>query len=101
MEVSGQLHAPVALTPGKSLRYPLDRRLGGPQTRSGQSGEDEKFHHATAGNWTPVVQSVAQSLHWLRSPAPIMKYDYTIIPVDVSDMYEGVSKIFRAESITK
>jgi hypothetical protein len=26
---------------GKSPRYPLDRRLGGPQSRSGRSGEEE------------------------------------------------------------
>jgi hypothetical protein len=32
--VSGQLHAPAALPPGKSSRYPLYRRLGGPQTES-------------------------------------------------------------------
>jgi hypothetical protein len=31
----GQLHAPVALTAGEERRYPLDRRLGGPQSRSG------------------------------------------------------------------
>jgi hypothetical protein len=35
MEVSGKLHAPVALSPGKNPCYPLDRRLGGPQSRSG------------------------------------------------------------------
>jgi hypothetical protein len=29
MEVSDQLHAPAALPQGKSLLYPLDRRLGG------------------------------------------------------------------------
>jgi hypothetical protein len=40
MEVSGQLHAPATLTPG-SLRYPLDRGLGGPQSRSGRGGEDK------------------------------------------------------------
>jgi hypothetical protein len=33
MEVSGQLHAPAALPPGKAPRYSLDRRLGGPQSR--------------------------------------------------------------------
>jgi hypothetical protein len=27
--MSGQLHAPAALTRGKSPRYPLDRALGG------------------------------------------------------------------------
>jgi hypothetical protein len=35
MEVSGQLHAPAALPPGKDLLYPWDRRLGGPQSRAG------------------------------------------------------------------
>jgi hypothetical protein len=28
MEVSGQLHAPVALLPREQPRYPLDRKLG-------------------------------------------------------------------------
>jgi hypothetical protein len=42
MEVSGQLHSPVALPPGERLRYPLDRRLAGPQNRSGHGvgGQD-------------------------------------------------------------
>ena len=33
--VGGQLHAPAALPPEKS-QYPLYRRLGGPQGRSGR-----------------------------------------------------------------
>jgi hypothetical protein len=41
MELSGQFHAPAALSRGKSPRYPLDRRLGGPQSRSGRGGEEE------------------------------------------------------------
>jgi hypothetical protein len=32
--VNGQLHAPAASLPGKEPRYPLDRRLGGPQHRN-------------------------------------------------------------------
>jgi hypothetical protein len=39
LEVSGQLHAPAALPPEKSPRYPFYRRLGGPQSRSGRYGE--------------------------------------------------------------
>jgi len=35
MEVGGQRYAPAALSPGKT-RYPLYRRLGGPQGRSGR-----------------------------------------------------------------
>jgi hypothetical protein len=39
MGVSGQHHAPAALYPrGKDHRYPLYRRLGGPQSRSGHRG---------------------------------------------------------------
>jgi hypothetical protein len=35
MAMSGHLHALAALPLGKSLWYPLDRRLGGPQGQSG------------------------------------------------------------------
>jgi hypothetical protein len=41
MEVSSHLHAPAALIPGKNPSHPLDRRLGGPQSRSGRGGEEE------------------------------------------------------------
>jgi hypothetical protein len=44
LEVSGQLHAPAALLPGKSSRYPFYRRLGGPQSRSGRYGEVKLFN---------------------------------------------------------
>jgi len=39
MDVIGQLHDPAALTPGKAPPNPLDRRLGGPQIRSGRGDE--------------------------------------------------------------
>ena len=35
MKVGGQRHAPAALPPGET-RYLMYRRLGGPQSRSGQ-----------------------------------------------------------------
>jgi hypothetical protein len=39
MRVSVQLHAPAALySPAMDPRYPLYRRLDGPQSRSGQRG---------------------------------------------------------------
>jgi hypothetical protein len=41
MEVSGQLHAPVAVSPEKETRYQLDKRLGGPQCQSGRCGEKQ------------------------------------------------------------
>jgi hypothetical protein len=43
MEVSGQLQAPAALPRGKSPRYRLDRRLGGPQSRSGSCGLEKNL----------------------------------------------------------
>jgi hypothetical protein len=41
LEVNGQLHAPVALTPplGKRPQFLLNRRVGRPQSRSVQYGE--------------------------------------------------------------
>jgi hypothetical protein len=41
MEMSGQLHAPAALPPGKSPWNPLDRRLDGSQSRSGRGAEEK------------------------------------------------------------
>jgi hypothetical protein len=59
MEVSGQLHVPVALPPGKRPCYPLDRRLSGPQSRSGHDGE-EKNSQPPPGLEPPIIQPVAQ-----------------------------------------
>jgi hypothetical protein len=42
MEVSGQLHAAASLPPAKDPRHPLDR-VGGPQSRSGHSGEEKNY----------------------------------------------------------
>jgi hypothetical protein len=58
MEVGGQSHAPAALPPGKT-RYPLHRRLGEPQGRSGQvrkilppAGFDLRTFQAVASRYT-------------------------------------------------
>jgi hypothetical protein len=67
-EVSCQLQALAALPPGNSPWYPLDRRLGGPQRRSG-SGIEEKFP-APAGNWTLE--------HWSPSPLHSRYTDWAI-----------------------
>jgi hypothetical protein len=53
MEVTGQLHAPAALLPGKSPRYPLDRRLGGHHSRSGPGGEEKKSYHCPRRELNP------------------------------------------------
>jgi hypothetical protein len=51
MEVSGQFHTPAAFNPqGKSRRYPLDRRLGGTQSRSGRGGEEKNSQRLVQPN---------------------------------------------------
>jgi hypothetical protein len=44
---------------GKSTWYPLDRRLGEPQSRSGRGGE-EKHSQPLLGLEPPIIQPVAQ-----------------------------------------
>jgi hypothetical protein len=41
MEVSGKLHAPTSYLRGKSIRYPVGGRLGGPQSRPGRFGVED------------------------------------------------------------
>jgi hypothetical protein len=59
MEVSGQLHALAYLPPGKEPLVTLDRRLGGPQSRSGRCGI-EKYLLPLPRNRTQDVQPVAR-----------------------------------------
>jgi hypothetical protein len=46
-------------SPGKSPWYPFDRRLSGPQSRSGRGGE-EKNSHPLPGLEPPTIQLVVQ-----------------------------------------
>jgi hypothetical protein len=58
--MSGQLHAPAALLRGKNPRYPLGRRLGGPQNRSGRRGEEKNLALTGTRNFDPsAVQPLA------------------------------------------
>jgi hypothetical protein len=41
MEVSGQLHVPAALPPGKEPLIPNEEGIGGPQNRSERGGEEK------------------------------------------------------------
>jgi hypothetical protein len=47
---------PYLFTPRDCPRYALDRRLGGPQSRSGRYGEEKNL--TSVGNRTPVVQPI-------------------------------------------
>jgi hypothetical protein len=54
----------------KSPWYPLDRRLGGPQSQSGRGGEEKNFR-LVPGLEPPIIQPVTQryatELSWLLS----------------------------------
>jgi hypothetical protein len=59
MGVSVQLHAPAIYPQGKSSWYPLDRRLGGPQSRFGHGGE-EKYSQPMPGFEPAIIPPVTQ-----------------------------------------
>jgi hypothetical protein len=58
MEVSGQIHAPAAL-PRSDIWYPLDRKLGEPQSRSRRCGE-KKNSQLLSGFEPRIIQPVVQ-----------------------------------------
>jgi len=60
MEVSGQIHAPAALPRGKTPRYPFDRRLGGPQSRSIE--EKNSYPRRESSPDHPIVQPVVSRI---------------------------------------
>jgi hypothetical protein len=66
MEMSGELHAPAAVPPGK---WPLYRGLGEPQSRSGHGGE-EKNPQPLPGLETPIIQFAVQRYNTELSRLP-------------------------------
>jgi hypothetical protein len=75
--VSGQLHAPAALPPGKSPRYPFYRRLGRPQSRSGRYVEVKIFYSNSRP--PPGCPARSQSLYRLSYPGSHANPEYVII----------------------
>jgi hypothetical protein len=79
LDLGTRLRSMVSFTPRslyprwKSLWYPLDRRLGGPQSRSGRGGE-EKNSQPLQGLDPPIVQLVAQRYtdHSYRLPMKVI-----------------------------
>jgi hypothetical protein len=65
-DLSSKLWWVVSFTPlplypqGRIPCYPLDRRLGGPQSRFGGHGGEEKNSQPLRGLETPIIQSAAQ-----------------------------------------
>ena len=66
--VSGQQHDPAVLYPRKDP-VPIDRRLGGPQGRSG--GAENLY---PPGFDPRIVQPVAQSLYQLGYPTHLLQH---------------------------
>jgi len=73
--VGGQCHAPAALPPRKT-RYPLYRRLGGPQ---GWSGQVQKIL-PTPGFNSRTIYTVASRYTDYAIPAPSLYYMATVTP---------------------
>jgi hypothetical protein len=65
--VSGQLHAPAALPPGKEPRYPPDRSLGGSLSRSGRGGEKKNYHPRRDSNSRPYTCIISVIITVTRS----------------------------------
>jgi hypothetical protein len=76
MRVGGQRHVPAALPPGKETRYPLYRRLGRPQGRSGRVRKISPL----PGFDTRTVQPVAS------------RYTDCAIPADLLTLESGIKK---------
>jgi hypothetical protein len=75
LEVSGQLHIRAALPPVKEPRYPLDRKLVGPET--GQDDVEKRKILTLLGLVNPdpsVIQPVASRYTNYAIPAPRLLY---------------------------
>jgi hypothetical protein len=73
MNVSGQLHAPAALPRERSLLYPLNRRLGGPQSQSERRYEEKILDPTGPRTPTPRSSRPVASRYTVNAiPAPFV-----------------------------
>jgi hypothetical protein len=86
--MSDQLYAPAALPLGEDPLYPLDRRLGGRQSRSGLCGE--------ARNRTPAVQTAVR--HYADRAIPVPNGCGTTLPYCNVKYLSGGAEVKREES---
>jgi hypothetical protein len=85
---------PPFYSQGKSPCYPLDRRLGGPQSRSG-SGGIEKNSQPLPGLEPPIIQPVAQRYTtvlcmWESNKINLKRNEIRRCGLDPSSRREGV-----------
>ena len=94
MEVAGQRHAPAALPPGKT-RYPLYRRLGGPQSRSGEvrkisppPGFDPRTVQPVANRYTDYAILLIHRMYSIKMErCTIIKWNFNV-STNVSKFHE-------------
>jgi hypothetical protein len=74
MEVSGQLHARPLYPQGKSPWYLLDRRLDGPQSRSGRGGEEKNSQLRRESNPSTalIIKNKADKIYLLIDVAMLI-----------------------------
>jgi hypothetical protein len=94
MEVSDELHASAALPRGKSPQYPLYRRLGGPQSRSGRL-EEEKILDTT-GLELQLLGRVASRYTDCATRAPTLVATLCpyFLPADLLDICISNTKLY-------
>jgi hypothetical protein len=90
--VSGQLHA--RFTTRRSHRYPLDRLFGGPQSRSGQRGEQKILDPTGTRNQTHGSPARSQSLY--RTLFPCVTSKLNRFPETQYEPYNSV-RVCRAK----
>jgi hypothetical protein len=86
--MGGQHHAPAALPPGKT-RYPLYRRLGGPQ---GRSGRVRKTNALVLTVFTKDAKVCFHRFECISEPQGIRKYVYSFA-------FPGMCRIVVAASV--
>jgi hypothetical protein len=65
-------------TPGEITCYPLDRRWGGAQSRSGRC-EEEKTYFTPAGNRNPAIQTVTRRYHGSYKYCVVYSFPWRLI----------------------
>jgi hypothetical protein len=85
---------------GKNARYPLDRRLGGPQNRSGRRGEENILGDSSSD--PTVSQPAASRYNDYAIPAPVFRVLMSIfLGLSTVPIHEDETRDSRVEILSE
>jgi hypothetical protein len=92
---------PCLFTPGKETRYPLDKRLCGPQSSLHRCGKSSSHRDSISGLPSPQQVTILTEISWLTAGSVFMKWQFFVTDQDSCSSRQVTHTFCQNVSTTK